>query len=346
MRERKLELLEVMRGLAAIWVLLHHADQSVAHFVGALGGFPLVSNGYLGVDFFFVLSGFIISFSACRLSESGQGLKEYFSARLVRIYVPYLPIGLGIFILYCFLPGLSQGGRVPSMVTTLTLLPTNSPPALSVAWTLVHEIIFYVIFSLWFVSRRALWSVVAFWVVTIFVIQFSHIELGRFTLYFLSPLNLYFVLGVSIFMLWRHLAVGAVVAIVAAIAGFALVMSEAMQASPQRIFVALGFALMVVAAASSLAAKVRVWNWLLSLGSASYAVYLVHNPVLSIVIRVVKRLVPDVTPWMAMFMISSIALGAGVVFWRLYERPALRYTRSWVRERFGIGSEYPKKIAV
>jgi peptidoglycan/LPS O-acetylase OafA/YrhL len=71
----------------------------------------------------------------------------------------------------------------------------------------------------------------------------------------------------------------------------------------------------------------------------------VHNPVLSIVIRGVKRLVPDVTPWMAMFMISSIALGAGVVFWRLYERPALRYARSWVRERFGIGREYEKKIA-
>lgn len=54
MADRKLVWLEVMRGLAAVWVLLHHAAQSINHFVSPLGdGALFIENGYLGVDFFF-----------------------------------------------------------------------------------------------------------------------------------------------------------------------------------------------------------------------------------------------------------------------------------------------------
>lgn len=65
---RKMEWLEAMRGFAAIWVLLHHAKQSVDHFAGDMGSKPWFANGFLGVDFFFVLSGFIIAFSSYRLA--------------------------------------------------------------------------------------------------------------------------------------------------------------------------------------------------------------------------------------------------------------------------------------
>lgn len=133
MTDRKLEWLEVMRGGAALWVLLHHAKQSVDHFVADMGAQPWFEHGYLGVDFFFVLSGFIIAFASHRLALRGGGLRDYASARLIRIYVPYLPIGIAMYLLYLLLPGLSEGGRTPSLLTSLTLLPDNHPPALSVA---------------------------------------------------------------------------------------------------------------------------------------------------------------------------------------------------------------------
>src|SRR5438552_11928319 len=42
-----------LRGIAAFWVVLFHLD--AAHVV------PFIRNGYLGVDIFFILSGFILS---------------------------------------------------------------------------------------------------------------------------------------------------------------------------------------------------------------------------------------------------------------------------------------------
>lgn len=153
MTVRKLEWLEVMRGGAALWVLLHHSKQSVDYFVSDMGLQPWFANGYLGVDFFFVLSGFIIAFAAHRLLQRGGGLRDYATARIIRIYVPYLPIGIAIYLLYLLLPGLSEAARSPSLLTSLTLLPDNRPPALSVVWTLVHEMTFYALYALLFVQR-------------------------------------------------------------------------------------------------------------------------------------------------------------------------------------------------
>ena len=190
MRDRKFEWLEVMRGLAAVWVLLHHASQSVTHFVGSIGVVPMITNGYLGVDFFFVLSGFIIASSSRGILDKGGGVRDYVWARAIRIYVPYLPVGLGLYLLYLALPGLSQGDRSPSLFTSVSLLPSNDPPALSVAWTLVHEMVFYAIFSVWFYSKRVLWALLLVWALCILVVWQINFELGRFWSYFLSPLKI------------------------------------------------------------------------------------------------------------------------------------------------------------
>ena len=196
---RKMEWLEAMRGFAAIWVLLHHAKQSVDHFVGDMGARPMLTNGYLGVDFFFVLSGFIIAFASHRLADRGGGIREYARARVMRIYIPYLPVGVAIFLLYLVLPSLSEGGRSPGALTSFTLVPSNSPPALSVAWTLVHEMIFYAIYALRFVHRALFRGVFALWVASILGVAAMDIEMPLAARYFLSPLNLCFVLGVLVF---------------------------------------------------------------------------------------------------------------------------------------------------
>jgi hypothetical protein len=333
MSDRKFEWLEVLRGFAALWVLLHHGLQSVNHFLQPHGHSPLVANGYLGVDFFFVLSGFIIAFSALRLSERGGGLPEYLQARLVRIYVPYLPVGVGMVVLYLMLPGLSEGGRTPSLLTSLTLLPTNSPPALSVAWTLVHEMVFYAVFSLWFLSRRLLWILMATWIASILFILANDVELTRFQRYFFSPLNLYFALGVGLMHLMQRITIGGGSALLLSVVGVFLVGYEAMDQKPDRLVVGIGFAFLVLAAASAAASSLNIWSWALKLGAASYAIYLVHNPVLSMAMRILKRVAPGTSPWLGLLIIGSIALASGLLYWWLYERHALRWVRSRLAKR-------------
>ncbi len=326
-KQHKLLWLEVMRGLAALWVLLHHGELAISHFVGPLNASPLLTNGFVGVDFFFVLSGYIIALSSFKLATAGGGLRDYLQARLVRILVPYLPIGAGMYLLYALLPGLSEGGRHPSLLTSLTLLPDAAPPALSVAWTLVHEMVFYAIFAIWFLNRRLFWVAMLVWMAAILWVWHQGIEPALPWSYLLSPRNLCFALGLGLCLLTSVLTVPLQAAGVALLAGLLVVGLQAAQSDPSHFWLAIGFGLLVLAASSPLAMRLAPGAGLVTLGTASYAVYLVHNPVQSLAVRVLKKVWPAATPVTAMVLVCAIALAAGLVYWRAYERPALRTVR-------------------
>jgi len=234
-----------------------------------------------------------------------------------------------MYLLYLMLPGLSQAERTPGLLTSATLLPSNSPPALSVAWTLVHEMIFYAVFSLWFVSRRLLFGVLLFWTAAIAVLWFNDWELSRAGRYFFSPLNLCFLLGIAVYRFACRWKIGGLATAFVAVAGGALVLAQAWQPEPARFWVAVGFGAIVFAAAMPAAARMRLWKPLVTLGAASYAVYLVHDPVLSAAVRVAARI--GLSGWGAFLAISAIALAAGVAYWAIYERNALRWARRWTR---------------
>lgn len=330
---KKLEWLEVMRALAACWVLLHHALQSVDVFVEpiprGLVSF-IISNGYLGVDFFFVLSGFIIAYSSNRLLADGRGYGDYVRARLIRIYIPYLPIGIAMLAAYRLFPDISEGGRNPGLLTSLTLLPSIYPPALSVAWTLVHEMLFYTIFSMFFISRRALWLLLAAWAAAISVRSWGDWPLGREGWgYVLSPLNLCFLLGVGVYYITRR-GVNQSAVTIASLFAVSILLLEAGQSSPSRPLIALAFAALIVCALSAKAQQIRPQKRLLAVGASSYAIYLVHNPALSILVRILKRFAPSTGPLTAFIVISLGALLAGMAYYWVYERRAL----AWARKRF------------
>jgi len=104
--------LQVFRGLAALAVVAHHAGLSTEAFVGTLPASvsSLLGFGLLGVDFFFVLSGFIIMFAHMGDDRTPATLKRYAFKRLTRIFPAYWPVGLGMIALYAAMPGLSAGG--------------------------------------------------------------------------------------------------------------------------------------------------------------------------------------------------------------------------------------------
>jgi exopolysaccharide production protein ExoZ len=329
---KKLEWLEAMRGGAALWVLLHHSVLAAIGFVGPLGPpFIIFSNGFLGVDFFFVLSGFIISTSSKALLDSGAGLREYATARVLRIYVPYFPIGVAMLLLYAALPGVSQGDRSSvSVVSSLTLMPSNLPPALSVAWTLVHEMLFYALFSVLFLSRRLLLVLLILWSAGIAVTAASGVELSRLAGYFLSPLNLCFVLGVAVSWATRK-GVGNRLALLVGVAGFLMVGSQAVSAeSPNRVLVALGFAGLVAAARAPWPMAVSPGRFLLLLGAASYSIYLVQNIAISVLVRLARRVGDPVT---CLVLVALGGLLLGILYHLLYEKASLRWARRRIDRR-------------
>lgn len=99
------ESLTVLRGIAAWWIVLYHFRSFLDdHFPASF--IFIVAQGYLAVDLFFILSGFVIYYNYRTLNYNKNDLLTFFAKRFARIYplhivilVSYLSIPL-LFILY------------------------------------------------------------------------------------------------------------------------------------------------------------------------------------------------------------------------------------------------------
>lgn len=148
-----------LRFFAAFYVVVYHMGSYTRFHWLALA----TRAGYTGVDFFFILSGFILAYNYPKISS----LKRFYVARFARIYPMYfvaLVIALPLFYLHADRHELMWGTPLAFM-----LLQSWWPPLAhvitSVAWTMPTEAFFYLTFpfALPFVVRRAArpW----FWVV-------------------------------------------------------------------------------------------------------------------------------------------------------------------------------------
>ena len=75
-----------LRGLAALYVVLFHCNVAYPFPSGLI---PFMRHGYIAVDLFFILSGFVMAMTAAPLFENGFTLanfKRFLSLRLARIY--------------------------------------------------------------------------------------------------------------------------------------------------------------------------------------------------------------------------------------------------------------------
>lgn len=79
------ELLDGLRGVAALLVVWYHVFEGFAFAAGSdtISG---MNHGYLAVDFFFILSGFVISYAYDDRWKKGFTLKDFFRRRLIRLH--------------------------------------------------------------------------------------------------------------------------------------------------------------------------------------------------------------------------------------------------------------------
>jgi peptidoglycan/LPS O-acetylase OafA/YrhL len=85
---QELKPLTSLRFIAAFWVLLYHFKD---HLGLGMGQFGLVADGYLGVDLFFTLSGFILAHVYLTSLEGGRfGYVGFLKNRIARVYPMHL----------------------------------------------------------------------------------------------------------------------------------------------------------------------------------------------------------------------------------------------------------------
>ena len=147
MAAKRFQGLDGLRGVCALSVLLFHADDLFHQG-------PIVQHGYLAVDMFFLLSGFVIAFVHQGPLQRGGGLLSFLRARARRLLPVYwlgAALSLAIFI------GMASSGFSPIAyswaaiwivipVATLFMLPAYgtagnsfSPAMTSVTWSLLVE---------------------------------------------------------------------------------------------------------------------------------------------------------------------------------------------------------------
>jgi len=354
-----LRVLQAGRGLAAISVAAFHLSgtMSLDRYGGEAIFRDYTRHGFRGVDFFFILSGFIILFAHHRDIGVPAAWKEYAYRRFVRVYPVYWLYTAGFCVLLALGVGTtaSMPGTAADWLTSISLVRfSNVAPPLTVAWTLFHEVAFYAMFSLLILNKRVGIAAIALWSIACLVFYGYPLPDARtpFNVY-TAGYNLFFLLGMAGYWLYRRpgrgfaeLGLGLVIFIVAC-----ATMGLPYKLSPP--LLAIGLAL-IVAGATKLerAGSFRVPEFLFFIGNASYTVYLAHESLQTTLLKVAMasgfhRAAGGAATYL-LVLVFSVALGC--LAYLLVEKPLLallkrHHKRSGPRPR-AIAAETAGREAV
>lgn len=95
--------LDALRGIAALLVVFYHIFEGFS-FSGGLATIEVINHGYLAVDFFFILSGFVVGYAYDDRWGKGMSLWQFFRRRLIRLH-PMVCMGAVIGLLTFMLQG-------------------------------------------------------------------------------------------------------------------------------------------------------------------------------------------------------------------------------------------------
>jgi peptidoglycan/LPS O-acetylase OafA/YrhL len=335
-------LLDGLRGVAAFAVILDHVPG------GWLG--ELIPGRYLAVDFFFVLSGFVLAHAYGRGLAAGGSAFDFMKARAIRLYPMYL-LALAVALSLAVL-GAARGWIGPGWADILTvaafglfflpapvtgtfgngeLYPANAP-----AWSLFFELVANLVYALIarVLSWRVLLAVLGFSAVAVvFTLSrqgdvrgpgwmWAQLDAG------LARVMFDFFAGVAIYRLRRIVKLPAL-PWWAAVAAFLVVIAAAPLGVWRTVYdIAAALVLMplLVMLASGSVVKDAVAKACAISGLLSYGVYVMHVPLLG-VIRTAAA-VAGVQLGEGPVLVLAVAAAAGIAAWvanALYDKPLRRW---------------------
>lgn len=314
-------MLDALRGIAALAVCWYHFTHGNATFLpdGLLKSSG--TYGWLGVEMFFVISGFIIPYA---LHRGGYRVRDYGTfilKRIIRLDPPYLAaIGILIALGYTStaMPGFRGAPFAPSFVQVLLHLGCVNvffgyPWLNPVFWTLAIELQYYLLVGLLFplVAQRSF--VVRAAIFGGFAAAAFLLPAGQFVFHWLFL----FMLGMTAF----HLKVG-ILARRQFIAWVTVLALGAWSVS--------GLSIAVTGMATALLLGLFETNLspaVLFFGHISYSLYLLHVPIGGRVINFGERLVHTLSGKVAVLGLAwAASIAASWLLYRFVERPAQQWS--------------------
>ena len=343
---QRLDWLQVGRAIAAVSVCLYHAGDQMTKRAPEIGAFQLFHDGRLGVDLFFVISGFIICYIHAGDIGRPERLARYAYRRITRIYPLYWLVFLSVLPIYFAFPSAGVDSiREPLSILRCVLLLPNPPDGqtIGVAWTLVYEVSFYALFAVLIVNRWAGALVIGAWALLMVLINLGLFRLGYLTAFF-SIRYLEFAIGAGVFVLSRHYrprkALWIAGCACVALFTIGLVWPDASALLDDKGGVLIAGVLSglvvfgLVATPDDRLHASKIGRAVSKVGDASYSIYLVHWLIGWVLDKIYGKLDPPSAMAGPFFLVLMVAMiGGGLVFHFVVERRLMDFFSAEWRRR-------------
>jgi len=340
-RER-LPMLDVLRFFAALSVVFYHMTYRPDESALFTWLQPFTKFGYLGVDVFFIISGFVILWSA-----AGRSVPDYLISRVARLY-PSFWVAILVTSVTMLALRPERLRSLWAIVANFTMLPgyiVGDQFVDGVYWTLAIELKFYFLIFLALLFRqiehiqRWLWG----WLVitaACYLPQMPHAVQSLI----IFPFGPYFVAGGIFYLTWRHgpspsrwvaLAICLLLTCTASVRNRTGFMSAA---TPESAWVVVGLLIwafgMFTAIALRAFAEMKSHFWV-SLGGFTYPLYLVHNEVGKAVFWTAG---PAANEWLRLAAALAVIAAITWLITRYVEKQASPGLRRWLTSLLRIAA--------
>ncbi|MEV4437690.1 acyltransferase [Streptomyces sp. NPDC049577] len=334
----RLRVLDGLRLVAALMVVFYH-------YVALRGGwgadparvFPtaglLARYGWLGVETFFLISGFVIC-----MSTWGRTLGDFVVSRASRIYPAYWVAVLVTAAVITLWPDVRTVKGWDSVLTNLTMLQQGIGvwDVDGVYWTLFIELKFYVLFAIVVATGVTYRKCVAFCGVwTVLSATAPTVDDKLLTLWVMPLFSPYFIAGIAFYLMHRFRPTALLWGIVAVslllgLHGIPKRMHDNVDGAaaiwPATLIVVGIFGVMALIALGTFD-RVQ-WGWLTTAGALTYPLYLIHQYIGMTIIHALRGRVA------APLLVAGVALAMLGAAWLLHhcvERPLGRRMRNALR---------------
>lgn len=320
-----------MRFLAAAFVLYAHHTLYVQERVAR--DFPISTLGPAGVALFFMISGVVMMVTTNGFAPGASLARSFVKRRLLRVLPMYwlatsLKVGVAVAVPAAIVHNHIDWSFV---IKSYFLIPTFNAagfvqPFLGVGWTLMHEMYFYILFSLALLVTSKPFPLVAIAVMAPVLIEWHIRPDITYAAWHLASahVNIYFVIGMAMGAAILHKGQCAntlrvlLASSMAAVGALKLIYPEFLApftASPPALFLA---AITLLFYASPLPKFTR---WSVKLGDSSYSLYLFHTFYSTAVVIALSSLLPGLSGWFYVLFGCAIGIPAGHAIYLLVEKP-------------------------
>jgi peptidoglycan/LPS O-acetylase OafA/YrhL len=291
-RGHRLYALDVLRFVAAFSVVIYHyTARGRGWHTPVRQLFPMVhvvsQYGWLGVELFFLISGFVIC-----MSSWDRRVGAFFASRVARLFPAYLVAVAFTASIVAIWPGFSLNTDKDNVLLNFTMLeiPLHGRPVDAVYWTLFSELLFYLLFALvvWrgLTYQRAVAFCVLWTTASVIVPEFANTFAGDVLQPEYSP---YFIAGIAFYLMYRfgpNLLLACIVLVSYILATHQIRTDVQTQATLAGNHLSLAIVYAVLAGCFALIGLVALgrlsWvrgRWTIVLGTVTYPLYLIHQAV-------------------------------------------------------------------